>query len=57
MLAVVVRWWDNTAKILNLNSGVVQLTVNTSIEVSGLGVIGIIAVAIGDWKASLGTYL
>ena len=51
MLAVVVRGRGSTITILDLKSGVPQLTIDTNMEVHGLGVIGNTVVAIGDRKA------
>ena len=50
MFAVVAERRDNTVTVLNLKSGVPQLTIDTSMKVCGLGVIGNTAVVIGDQK-------
>ena len=48
MLAVVAMQKDNTATVLNLESGVPQLTIDAKMEVYGLGMIGNSVVVIGD---------
>jgi hypothetical protein len=48
MLAAVARRNDDMAMVLNLKSGVLQLTIDTGICVCGLGVIGNTVVVIGD---------
>ena len=50
-LAVVARRGGNTVTILNINSGVLQLTINPGMGVDGLGVIGNTIVIIGLGKA------
>ena len=50
-LAVVAMRRENTVTVLGLKSGVPQLTIDTSIEVQGLGVVGDTVVVIGDRKA------
>ena len=47
-LAVVAKRKDNMVTVLDLKSGVPRLTINASIEVYGLGVIGNAIVAIGS---------
>jgi len=51
MLAVVAMQGDNVVKVLNLKSGVLNLTINASMKVYGLRVIGNTVVVIGDWNA------
>jgi len=51
MLAVFARLRDETVTVLNLKSGVPQLTIDASIGVYGLGVIGNTVVVIGNWEA------
>jgi len=51
MLAVFARRFDKTVTVLNLESGVPQLTIDASVEVCGLRVIGNTVVVIGDWQA------
>ena len=50
-LAVVTRQMDKTVMVLNLNSGLLQSTIETSMEVYGLRAIGDTVVVIGDCKA------
>ena len=50
MFAAVAKQEDNMVVVLDLRSGVPQLTINASIEVYGLGVIGNTIVAIGSQK-------
>ena len=47
-LGIVVRQRDNVVTVLNLNSGVPQLTINTGMEVYGLGVTDGTVVVIGS---------
>jgi len=47
MLAAFTMQRDNTVMVLNLKSGVPQLTIGTSIEIYGLGVIGNTVVVVG----------
>ena len=49
-LAVVAMRKENVVTVLNLKSGVPQLTIDTCIGVEGLGVIGNTVVVIGDQK-------
>ena len=51
MLAVVAMQGDNVVKVLDLKSGVLNLTINASMKVYGLRVIGNTVVVIGDWNA------
>jgi len=51
MLAVFARQWGKTVTVLNLESGVPQLTIDASIRVCGLGVVGNTVVVIGEWEA------
>jgi len=51
MLTVTARQGDNTVTVLNLKSGVPQLTIDARMEIYGLGVIGNTVVVIGDVKA------
>ena len=48
MLAAVAVQKDNTVTVLDLKSGVRQLTIDVGVEIYGLGVVGNTAVAIGD---------
>jgi len=48
--AVVARRGDNTVTVLDIKSGVLQLTINPGMEVAGLGVIGNTVVVIGGGK-------
>jgi len=50
-LAVIARQRDDTVTVLNLKSGIPQLTIDASIGVCGLRVIGNTVVVIGAWKA------
>ena len=50
MLAAVAMQRDNTVTVLNLKSGVPQLTIDAIMEVYGVGVIGNSVVVIGDRK-------
>jgi hypothetical protein len=50
ILAVVARKESNTAMVLNLKSGVPQLTIGVDISVCGLGVIGNTVVVVCDWR-------
>jgi len=49
-LAAVVRKMDKTITVLDLKSGIPRLTINTEMEVYGLGVTGSSMVAIGEGK-------
>ena len=49
-LAVIAKREDNMVAVLDLKSGVSQLTINANIEVYGLGIIGNTIVAIGSQK-------
>ena len=49
-LAVVGRWRDNMAIVLDLESGVSLLTINAGMAICGLGVVGNAVVIIGDGK-------
>jgi hypothetical protein len=51
MLAAVARRNDDMAMVLNLKSGVLQLTIDTGCKVCGLGVIGNTVVVTSDGKA------
>jgi len=51
MLAVVARQRDDAVTVLNLRSGVPQLTIDASMEIYGLGAIEKTVVVIGDWNA------
>ena len=51
MLAVFARQFDQTVTVLNLESGIPQLTIDASVGVCGLGVIGNTVVVIGEWEA------
>ena len=51
MLAAITTQKDNVVTILNLNSGVPQSTIDTGMEVYGLGVIKNTVVVIGCWEA------
>jgi len=51
MLAVFARQWENTVTVLNFKSGVPQLTIDASIRVCGLGVVGNTVVVVGNWEA------
>ena len=57
MFAVVAEKRDDTVTVLNLKSGVPQLTIDTSMNIFGLGVIGNAVVVIGTRRSSLGTCL
>ena len=50
MFAVVAEKRDNTVTVLNLESGVPQLTIDTNMNIFGLGVIGNTVVVIGNPK-------
>jgi WD40 repeat protein len=50
-LAVTARWGGRTITVVDLNSGLPQLTIDTSIRVYGLRAIANTIVAIGDQKA------
>jgi len=50
-LAVFAMQFDEAVTIINLKSGVPQLTIDASIGVCGLGVIGNTVVVIGEWEA------
>jgi len=50
-LAVFARQFDETVTVLNLKSGIPQLTIDASVGVCGLGVIGNTVVVIGEWEA------
>ena len=50
MFAVVAEKRDNTVTVLNLKSGVPQLTIDTSMNIFGLGVIGSVVAVIGNPK-------
>ena len=52
MFAVVAEKRDNTVTVLNLKSGVPQLTIDTSMNVFGLGVTGNVVVVIGNPKVT-----
>ena len=52
MFAVVTMREDNRATILNLRSGVQQLTIDANMEIYGLGVIGNTVVVIGHRKVT-----
>jgi len=52
-LAVVARRGDNTVTVLNNKSGVLQLTINPGMGVSGLGVTENTVVVIGDNKKAI----
>ena len=61
-LAVVTEKYDNTVTVLNLKSGAPQLTIDASMDIYGLGVIGNTAVVIGypkviAWDLPAGEYL
>ena len=51
LLVVVMRLKDDTVKIVDLNSGLLQLTIETSIEGYGLRVVGEDIVVVGKGKA------
>ena len=50
MSAAATMWEDNTVTVLNLKSGVSQLTLDAGMEVYGLGLNGDIVVVIGGWN-------
>ena len=50
MFAAVAEKMDNTVTVLNLKSGVPQLTIDTSMNVFGLGMIGNVVAVIGNPK-------
>ena len=50
MLAVVAVRKGSTVTVLDLKSGVPQMTINASMKVYGLGVIGETVVVIGNWE-------
>jgi len=50
-LAVFARQFDQTVTVLNLESSIPQLTIDASVGVCGLGVIGNTVVVIGEWEA------
>ena len=52
MLAMVAMQKDNTVRVLDLNSGILQSTINGGMEVYGLGVIKDTAFVIGSQKVS-----
>ena len=61
-LAVVTEKYDNTVTVLNLKSGAPQLTIDASMDIYGLGVIGNTAVVIGypkviAWDLPAGEYV
>ena len=49
--AVVAKRKGSTVTVLNLESGVPQLTIDAGMEVCGLGVIGNTIIVMGNWKA------
>jgi len=51
MLAVVAMQGDNVVKVLDLKPGVLNLTINASMKVYGLRVIGDTVVVMGNWEA------
>jgi len=59
MLVAIARKWGDTVTVLDLKSGVPQLTIDTSTEICGLGVTGNTVVVIGSrmaitWNLSAG---
>jgi hypothetical protein len=51
IFAAVARKGSNTAVVLNLKSGVPQLTISVDISICGLGMIGNTIIVMGGWKA------
>ena len=49
-LAVVTMEGDKTVTVINLKSGIPQLTIDTGVEVGGLRVVGNSVVVLGNWK-------
>ena len=49
-LAVAAQLFDNTAKVLNLESGAIQLVIDTGVEICGLGVTKSTVIVVGHGK-------
>ena len=61
-LAVTAQLFDNVATVLNLKSGTIQLTIDTGMEICGLGMTGSTVAIIGHgkiiaWKLPVGDHI